>query len=81
MSDEGKPFECVGERRESAAAVRMLSESPRWRDAPVVAALADDAKRTISDAEVRTLLRPQLELAFPDPVVASCVEAIMSEPS
>ena len=26
MSRDGKPFECVGERRESAAAFRLLSE-------------------------------------------------------
>ena len=44
MSDDDKPFECVGERRESAAAMRMLSERPEWRVSPVVAALADRAR-------------------------------------
>ena len=32
MSDADKPFECVGERRESAAAMRILSSLPGWRD-------------------------------------------------
>jgi UDP-N-acetyl-alpha-D-muramoyl-L-alanyl-L-glutamate epimerase len=78
MSDEGKPFECVGERRESAAAVRMLSELARWKDSPVVSALAGDARKMISDTEVAALLAPQLELAFPDSLVASSVEAMIS---
>lgn len=79
MSDEGKPFECVGERRESAAALRMLSELPRWQDSAVVSALADEARRMVSDAEVTALLRSQPEFAFPDPVVAARVEAMMAE--
>jgi hypothetical protein len=33
----------------------------------------------VSDAEVTALLRPQPELAFPDPMVASLVEAMMAE--
>jgi hypothetical protein len=79
MSDEGKPFECVGERRESAAALRMLSGQPRWKDAAVVSGLAAEARGMVSDAEVTALLRPQPELAFPDPMVASLVEAMMAE--
>ena len=39
MSRDGKPFECVGERLESAAALRLLSGLPRWRDQAVVQAL------------------------------------------
>jgi hypothetical protein len=31
-----KPFECVGEEEESAAAFRMIAERPLWRDAVVV---------------------------------------------
>jgi hypothetical protein len=34
-----KPFECVGEEEESAAAFRLLAEQPAWRDATVVRAL------------------------------------------
>lgn len=77
MSDEEKPFECVGERRESAAALRMLADLPGWQNSPVVAGLADEARRMLSDPEVRALLAPQPELAFPDPLVASYVQAMM----
>ncbi len=49
MSDDDKPFECVGERRESAAAIRILSDLPAWKDAVVVAALADRARAMVSD--------------------------------
>lgn len=31
-----KPFECVGEERESLAAMRLLAEDPRWREHRVV---------------------------------------------
>ena len=31
-----KPFECVGEEEESAAAFRLIAERPEWRDAAVV---------------------------------------------
>ncbi|MEA2307826.1 MAG: UDP-N-acetyl-alpha-D-muramoyl-L-alanyl-L-glutamate epimerase, partial [Thermoleophilaceae bacterium] len=36
-----KPLECVGEERESAAALRMLADSDAWGGTPVVRALAD----------------------------------------
>jgi hypothetical protein len=58
MSDEDKPFECVGERRESAAALRLLSSRPGWRDTAVVAALADRARTLVDEADVRDLLTP-----------------------
>jgi hypothetical protein len=34
-----KPYECVGEQRESLLAFLLLLEDPRWRDAAVVVAL------------------------------------------
>jgi hypothetical protein len=71
MSDDDKPFECVGERRESAAAMRMLSERPEWRVSPVVAALADRARAMVSGADIERLLTPATDLAFPDPEVAA----------
>ncbi|MGD1012557.1 MAG: hypothetical protein ABR925_08525 [Acidimicrobiales bacterium] len=37
-----KPYECVGEQRESLLAFLLLLESPAWRDTPVVAALAPE---------------------------------------
>ncbi len=73
MSTADKPFECVGERRESAAALRLLSTEDEWRDTPVVAALAAHARAMVSDDDVDTLLAPEPGLAFPDPEVADSV--------
>jgi UDP-N-acetyl-alpha-D-muramoyl-L-alanyl-L-glutamate epimerase len=73
MSTEDKPFDCVGERRESAAAFRLLGEQDEWRDAPVVAALAPGARAMVSDEDVARLLAPATSLAFPDPLVAEAV--------
>ena len=38
-----KPFDCVGERAESAAALALLTSHDRWRDTHVVRALAPAA--------------------------------------
>ena len=77
MSSDGKPFECVGERRESAAAVRILSQLPHWQDKPVVKALAATARAMVSDAEISSLLDAQPALAFPDPDIAAGVDRTM----
>jgi hypothetical protein len=79
MSDEDKPFECVGERRESAAALRILSHLPQWRDKVVVAALADRARGLVSDGDVRELLTPADGLAFGDGAVAAAVDRLLTE--
>jgi hypothetical protein len=79
MSDDDKPFECVGERRESAAALRILSSLPAWKDAPVVVALADRAQALVSDDDVRDLLTPRTDLAYPVAAVAAAVERLLSE--
>lgn len=55
-----KPFECVGEQRESAAALRMLAEAPAWRDAAVVRELADPA------APLGDLLEPSPDHFVPE---------------
>lgn len=78
MSDRDKPFECVGERRESAAAMRILADLPRWRASVVVAALAGPAREMVSERDVRELLTPQGDLAFPDPVVAGAVDRLLT---
>ena len=54
-----KPFECVGEEGESAAALALLSERPDWRDAHVVRALA----RATADAGA--LLEPSADHCIP----------------
>jgi hypothetical protein len=73
MSREDKPFECVGERRESAAAFRLLTEQDEWRGTSVVAALGPRAQELVSDDEVAALLSSMPELAFPEPAVAAAV--------
>lgn len=45
-----KPFDCVGERLESAAAVALLADRPAWRDQRVVAALAPEARALLRSA-------------------------------
>ncbi len=47
-SDE-KPFDCVGERRETAAALVLLSELPAWRDQVVPAGLRDEALGVLAE--------------------------------
>ncbi|WP_432827835.1 hypothetical protein [Dactylosporangium sp. CA-092794] len=47
-----KPFECVGEIEESLVALRLLTEHPDWRDAPIVKALAAEVPVLPTDAEV-----------------------------
>ena len=78
MSDVDKPFECVGERRESAAALHLLARDPDWRDTPVVAALAPVADALVTDGDVDRLLAPDRSLAFPDPRVAAAVDALLT---
>jgi len=77
MSDEDKPFECVGERRESAAALRMLADRREWKASPVVAALAERARALVSEAEIELLLTPDAGLGFPDRRVAGAVERFL----
>lgn len=78
MSTVDKPFECVGERRESAVAIRLLSAQDEWRDSPVVTALADGARAAVSDDDVDALLAPDPALAFPDQEVADCVARFLA---
>ena len=40
-----KPYECVGEQRESLLAFLFLLELPRWRDTAVVVALRNELER------------------------------------
>jgi hypothetical protein len=75
MSDVEKPFECVGERRESAVALRMLADLPEWQDSVVVATLAPLAAELVTDADADDLLSPRAELAFADLTVADAVDA------
>jgi hypothetical protein len=78
MSDVDKPFECVGERRESAVALMMLAELEQWRITPVVEALAPVAADLVTDAAVADLLTPRDELAFPQPDIAAAVATLLA---
>jgi hypothetical protein len=77
MSPEGKPFECVGERRESAVALKMLADLPAWSGSPVVAALAPAARAMVSDRDTDELLRADPSLRFRRRDVADAVDRFM----
>jgi UDP-N-acetyl-alpha-D-muramoyl-L-alanyl-L-glutamate epimerase len=78
MSDADKPFECVGERRESAAALSLLADSPPWRDSAVVRALAGRARALVGEDSVTELLTPRPGVAFPDAGIAAAVGRLLS---
>lgn len=65
-----KPFECVGESGESAAALRCLASRPEWQDHAVVAALAPHVGSGCRDLDRRSApadpasLPPRLREAF-----------------
>ncbi|HTN99280.1 MAG TPA: hypothetical protein VL068_01290 [Microthrixaceae bacterium] len=44
-----KPFDCVGERRETAAAVALLAQRPEWQDQLVPAKLAAEALGVLAE--------------------------------
>ncbi|HEY1834511.1 MAG TPA: hypothetical protein VGG08_08750 [Solirubrobacteraceae bacterium] len=46
-----KPFECVGEERESQAAIRLLADDPRWREHAVVRRLAAEIPSVADDED------------------------------
>lgn len=49
---EEKPFDCVGERLETAASLVLLDETPAWRDQVVVRSLAGEARELLAKAGV-----------------------------
>jgi hypothetical protein len=55
-----KPFECVGEERETVAAFRMLAADPRWRDHRIVRRFVDE----VLDGLPATVGDPASELAL-----------------
>ncbi|MEO6987422.1 MAG: hypothetical protein ABI239_02115, partial [Aquihabitans sp.] len=80
-----KPFDCVGERLESAAAVDLLAHTDGWRDQAVVRALADEAAALLTEANTSPddFLQPgPLELLPEEyrPAVASLVDQTASVP-
>ena len=69
-----KPFDCVGERVESAVAMAWLATADGWRSLPVVEALAGDAGATATDldATMDLVLRP----AGPHRIPAELADAV-----
>jgi hypothetical protein len=55
-----KPFECVGEGRESRAAMAALAERPEWREDEIVARFAREIRPQLQAEDLR--IEPLLEL-------------------
>jgi hypothetical protein len=64
---EHKPFECVGEGRESRAAMFALSQRPEWREDVLVARFADEILPQLDRAglALEPLLQPAAEHFLP----------------
>jgi hypothetical protein len=62
-----KPFECVGEGRESRAAMASLARRPEWREDALVARFADEiaAQLDRSELALEPLLQPSTEHFLP----------------
>jgi len=62
-----KPFECVGEGRESRAAMYALSRRPEWREDAIVARFAETILPQLDRAElaIEALLQPSSEHFLP----------------
>lgn len=63
--DAARPFECVGEARECAAAVLLLADAPAWRDHAVVRSLMHDAARVLGGEVPADVFDPSDEHAVP----------------
>lgn len=73
-----KPFDCVGERAESAAAMAHLAASRSWGDAPVVRELGAEAAAAaeVTGATVARFLPPRGEHAIPERYLESLREVL-----
>lgn len=62
-----KPFECVGEGRESRAAMALLAQSPAWREDALVERFVREILPSLDPAELALdpLLQPQSEHGLP----------------
>jgi hypothetical protein len=65
---EHKPFECVGEGRESRAAMYILSQRPEWREDAIVARFAEEIAPQLERGglALEPLLTPSCEHFLPE---------------
>ncbi|MGA7418486.1 MAG: hypothetical protein WB765_22415 [Acidimicrobiales bacterium] len=80
MSSSDKPFECVGERRESAVALRLLGRRPEWARSPIVAALAPTAETLVADRDVEELMAPDPTLRLGIADIEGLVSRLIGAP-
>jgi UDP-N-acetyl-alpha-D-muramoyl-L-alanyl-L-glutamate epimerase len=68
-----KPFECVGEGRESRAALHALTQRPEWREDALVARFADEIAPRLDrrDLALEPLLQPSAEHFLPARLLAT----------
>jgi hypothetical protein len=73
-----KPFDCVGERAESAAAMAHLAGSRAWGDQPVVRELGQEAAAfaAVTGSTVAGFLPPRGEHAVPERYLAPLQQAL-----
>ena len=65
-----KPFECVGEGRESRAAMAALAANPSWREDALVARFAREIRPQLQtvDLMLEPLLEPSDDHGIPSPL-------------
>ncbi|MFW3171833.1 hypothetical protein [Geodermatophilus sp. CPCC 206100] len=75
-----KPFDCVGERAESAAAMAHLARSSAWGGFPVVRALGEEAASSaaVTGATVEGFLEPRGDSAVP-PEHRAALQRVLAE--
>ena len=71
-----KPFECVGEGRESRAALAALAASPSWREDFLVARFAQEIQPQLETVDL--VLAPLLE-ASDDHAIPPALQALLLE--
>ena len=71
---EHKPFECVGEGRESRAAMATLASRPEWREDAIVERFAQEIRPQLDDGELG--IAPLLALEGEHRVPAAVWEAV-----
>jgi hypothetical protein len=72
-----KPFECVGEGRESRAAMAALAERPEWREDALVERFAQEIRPQLTAEELR--IEPLLVIDDEQRIPASLWERLRAQ--